>query len=307
MEGATAKELADAVEISLYAARILLEAGLAAEMVQLEGERFILTRTGYFVLRDPMTEVNMNFVHDVCYQPMFHFEAALAEGRPAGLRELGDWPTIYEGLTKLPPHVRDSWLAFDHYYSDGVFERALPKVFEHGPARILDVGGNTGKFALACCTHDAAVEVTIVDLPQQLELAEANAREAGIGERVHGVPVDLLSEAAALPGGHEVIWMSQFLDCFSEDEIVRILSLAAAVMDADTRLFILETYWDRQDYEAARHAVINTSLYFTAVANGNSKMYHSDRMLACVERAGLELDADLGTMGYHTLFQCKRL
>ena len=306
MEGATAEELAGEIEISDYAARILLEAGLAAEMLHLEGERFILTRTGYFVLRDPMTEVNMNFVHDICYRAMYHLDTALAEGKPTGLVELGDWPTIYEGLTKLPPGVRDSWLAFDHYYSDGVFERTLPIVFAHEPKRILDVGANTGKFALACCSRDPDIEITMVDLPMQLELAEANIREAGFSDRVQGVPANMLDASAALPAGRDVIWMSQFLDCFSEDEIVHILSLAAQVMGPDTPLFILETYWDRQDYEAARYSVINTSLYFTAVANGNSKMYHSDRMLLCIERAGLVLDEDLGAMGFHTLFRCKK-
>ena len=54
---------------------------------------------------------------------------------------------------------------------------------------------------------------------------------------------------APLPGGHDVIWMSQFLDCFSEDEIVMILRKAAAVMTAGTRLFIMETYWDRQRFD----------------------------------------------------------
>ncbi|EDM78432.1 O-methyltransferase, putative [Plesiocystis pacifica SIR-1] len=306
LDGASVEELAEAVDISLYAARILLEAGLAAELVQLEGDRYVITRVGYFVLRDPMTEVNMNFVHDVCYRSMFHFEEALAEGKPAGLREHGDWATVYEGLTQLPTHVRDSWLAFDHYYSDGVFEGVLPKVFASEPARVLDVGGNTGKFALACCGHDPKVEITIVDLPRQLELAKANLREAGVASRVEFVAANMLDPEVALPGGHDVIWMSQFLDCFSEAEIVHILECAARVMDADTRLYILETYWDRQDYEAARYAVINTSLYFTAIANGNSKMYHSERMQACLEQAGLVLDADLGTMGYHTLFRCKK-
>jgi len=304
--GLTAEELCERVEaLSLYAARVLLEAGLAAEMLREEEQRFTLTKVGYLVLRDPMTRVNMDFVHDVCYRALFHLEASLREGRPAGLAELGPWPTVYEGLAELPEEIRRSWFAFDHYYSDGVFEHLLPIVLADSPTRVLDVGGNTGKFALACCRHDPEVRVTILDLPGQLEVALANAREAGFGERVEGRPIDFLDPKAPLPGGHDVLWMSQFLDCFGEEEIVSILSRAAAVMGPDTRLYILETYWDRQRYEAARFSVINTSLYFTAVANGNSKMYHSGRMRACVEAAGLRVVEELDEVGVsHTLFRC---
>ena len=267
---------------------------------------FVIKKLGYMVLVDPMTLVNFNFVHDICYQAFFHFEEAIREGRPAGLRELGDYKTIYEALSVLPKQARDSWFAFDHYYSDGVFEALLPLVFEHGPKRILDVGGNTGKWAALCCAHDPEVEVTIVDLPGQLAAARKNLEAKGVSDRVAEHCTDLLSLDASLPDGHDTIWMSQFLDCFSEVEIVSILSRAAQVMTPETRLYILETYWDRQRYEAARFSVINASLYFTAVANGNSKMYHSERMKHCLHAAGLVVEAELDEIGFsHTLFTCR--
>lgn len=304
--GITPEELCDQVQsLSIYAARVLLEAGLAAEMVALEEDRYVLTKVGYLVHSDPMTKVNMDFVHDVCYRAFFHLEEAILEGKPAGLKELGGWPTIYEGLSELPPEIQRSWFAFDHHYSDGVFERVLPIVFESSPSRILDVGGNTGKWALACCQHDPQVQVTILDLPGQLRKAMANAEEAGFDGRVHGQEIDFLDPQAALPSGHEVIWMSQFLDCFGEEEIQSILTRAAASLDSEGQLFILETYWDRQRYDAARYSVINTSLYFTAVANGNSKMYHSDRMKHCIAAAGLEVREEYDDLGVsHTLFRC---
>ena len=33
-----------------------------------------------------------------------------------------------------------------------------------------------------------------------------------------------------------------------------------------------------------------TSLYFTALANGNSKMYNTEDMEACIREAGLEIE-----------------
>lgn len=307
-KGITAEGVANEVDdLSLYGARILLEAGLAAEMLALEDDRYVLTKVGYLVLSDPMTRVNMDFVHDVCYRASFHLEEAIRVGKPAGLKELGPWSTVYEGLSQLPEHIQRSWFAFDHFYSDGVFEKVLPIVFEGELQAILDVGGNTGKWALACCRHSDDVRVTILDLPGQLNRALANAAEAGFGDRIDGHEIDLLEGDTPMPEGRDVIWMSQFLDCFSEEEIISILTRAAQAMKPGARLFILETYWDRQRFEAARYSVINTSLYFTAVANGNSKMYHSERMQHCIEAAGLRVASEYDDIGVsHTLFRCEQ-
>ncbi len=304
--GVTPEELEARVEcLSIYAARLLLEAGLAAEMLMLEGDRYVLTKVGFLVLSDPMTTVNIDFVHDVCYRAFFHFDATIREGKPVGLKELGPWATIYEGLTELPEHVQRSWFAFDHYYSDSVFDAILPVVFELEPKTVLDVGGNTGKWALQCCAFDTEVKVTILDHPVQLARALQNAVDQGCADRIAGQAIDFLDPDAQLPTGFDVVWLSQFLDCFGEDEIISILTRARGSLAANGRLFILETYWDRQRYEAARYSVINTSLYFAAVANGNSKMYHSDRMKHCIATAGLQVEEETDDIGVsHTLFRC---
>ena len=105
----------------------------------------------------------------------------------------------------------------------------------------------------------------------------------------------------------DAIWMSQFLDCFSEDEILSILVRAAEVMGPESRLAIMETFWDRQKYEPASFCLTMTSLYFTVMANGNSKMYHSDDMTRLVERAGLKVEEIHDGLGQgHSIMICKR-
>ena len=100
--------------------------------------------------------------------------------------------------------------------------------------------------------------------------------------------------------------MSQFLDCFSEEEVTSILTRAARSMSGESRLYIMETFWNRQKFDTAAYCLTQISLYFTAMANGNSKMYHSDDMERCIKAAGLEIekiDDHLG-MG-HSIVQCR--
>jgi len=249
----------------------------------------------------------MDVVHEVCYRGLFDLDNAIQQGKPVGLKTLGDWKTFYEGLSSLPPKARDSWLAFDHYYSDAAFPAALKLVFADNPKRLLDVGGNTGKWAVQCARFDPAVQITIADLPQQLELARETVRKNSLEGRVEFCAINLLDESKPLPGGHDVIWMSQFLDCFSEKEIVFILRRTAQAMNAGSTLYILELFWDRQPNEAAAFCLQQTSLYFTCIANGNSQMYHSADLMHCLDESGLALVEDRDEVGlYHTLLKCRK-
>lgn len=305
--GLTLAEVVTRGSLPRYGVKVLLEAGLGIGLFCLNEQRFTLTKLGYFMLRDPMTRVNMDVVHDVCYRGFFDLDQAVEQGQPSGLKSLGGWKTLYEGLASFTPKARASWLAFDHYYSDNAFPAALPLVFADQPKRLLDVGGNTGKWAMACARFHPDVQITIADLPPQLELARAVIREHQLEPRVDFFATDLLEESQPLPAGYDAIWMSQFLDCFSEPQIVSILQRAARAMNERTTLHILELFWDRQPNETAAFCLQQTSLYFTCIANGNSQMYHSSDLLRCLAESGLTVVEQRDQVGqYHTWLKCRK-
>ena len=254
--------------------------------------------------------MNIDFNHDVNYEGWFHLEESLLNGKPEGLKHFGDWPTFYEGLSSLPKQVQKSWFGFDHFYSDTSFPEALKILFdEHHVQSLYDVGGNTGKWALQCVAHDPTTKVTVLDLPQQIEMMQSNIQGKPGAERIKGHSINLLDPEAMLPlsdGGLDAIWMSQFLDCFSMDEIITILKRATRVMTDQTRIYIMETLWDRQRFEPAAFCLTMTSLYFTAIANGNSKMYNTEDLEHCIKSAGLEIEQIYDHLGQgHSIIVCK--
>ena len=309
-EGLTQEEIMRKTGLSRYAAQVLLEASLSIGTVKVSGQKYTLSKTGWFLLNDPMVRANMNFNHDVNYLGLFSLEESLRNGKPEGLKVFGKWATIYEALSSLPEEVQKSWFGFDHYYSDASFDAALKIVFdgEKKVKSLLDVGGNTGRWAMKCVEHDAEVEVTIMDLPQQIGLMKKATEGKPGAERIQGYGANLLDENTAFPARKfDIIWMSQFLDCFSEEQVTSILRRAAQAMDGNTRLLIMETFWDRQQFETAAYCLTLTSVYFTAMANGNSKMYHSDDMLRCVEAAGLEAETIHDGLGMgHSILVCRK-
>ncbi|MDG3087525.1 class I SAM-dependent methyltransferase [Vibrio hannami] len=304
--GLSAEEISEQTDVSVYGVKVLLDMALSAHIVLWKKPNYVLANLGHFLLHDGMTNANLDFTADVCYAAMMHLTEAIKEGTPAGLKELGDWETIYQGLSQLPEKAKQSWFAFDHFYSDRSFPVLLETVFKEKPGSLVDIGGNTGKWAIQCCNYDKDVKVTIVDLPQQLEMAKKNAEENGFSDRISGYPANMLDKSQTLPEGADVWWMSQFLDCFSPMEILNILKKVRQTMKQDATVYILELFWDAQKYEAASYSLNATSLYFTCLANGNSRFYRSEDFLEIVREAGFAVEKHTDNIGLgHTLLTLK--
>jgi ubiquinone/menaquinone biosynthesis C-methylase UbiE len=307
LAGLTLAEIAGKVKLPLYGVRVLLESALGIGLVLMNGNRYTLAKTGHFILNDPLTKTNMDFVHDVCYKGLFSLDKSIETGKPVGLKEFGEWQTIYEGLSELPEHVQKSWFGFDHFFSDDAFNLVLPKVYVNGTKKLLDIGGNTGKWAIASTKYKADIQITLMDLPGQLNMAKAKIADLGLSERVSFFPTNILDEQVRFPTGFDAVWMSQFLDCFSEAEIVSILKRCHGSLAGDGHLFILEPFWDLQRYEIAAFCLQQTSLYFTALANGNSQMYSAETFFRCIDEAGFEISEQVDNIGLsQTLLKCKK-
>ena len=136
-------------------------------------------------------------------------------------------------------------------------------------------------------------------------MARQAIAEKGHSARASYHPIDFLDASLEFPRDQDAIWMSQFLDCFGEDEIVSILERSRRALAPHGRIYIVETYWDNQEHAAARFVLSMTSLYFAALANGNSKMYRLDDMRSCARRAGLHIERELERFSTsHTMFVC---
>lgn len=306
--GLTIEEIEEKTGVSNYGIKVLLEMAETSDIVQSKENKYSLTKIGYFIARDQMTRINLMFTQDICYKGLFHLEEAIKTGKPAGLKEIGPWETIYQGLSILPENLKKSWFDFDHFYSDNSFDDALKIIFKDQPKMIFDIGGNTGKWALASTAYDPEVNVTLLDLPVQLNAAKQNvANYPNSKDRIHYHEINLLNPENEVPAGADVYWMSQFLDCFSESEIESILLKIKKNAKPGAKVYIMETFIDNQRFKAAEFSLIATSLYFTVMANGNSKMYSSSVMKYIIEKAGFECVAEhnLHADSFHTILELK--
>ncbi|MBP5402054.1 MAG: class I SAM-dependent methyltransferase [Treponema sp.] len=301
-KGISALDISKKSGISEYGVNVLTEMAVGMHVLLLKTvdgiEYLSLSKTGWFLLEDNLTKANFNFTNDICYKGAFDLLDSVKTGKPQGLKVFGSqWTTVYEALSSLPDREKKSWFDFDHFYSDIAFPEALPIVYKNKPEKLLDIGGNTAKWAVASCRFDPDVHVTIVDLPGQTAVAEKNAREAGFENRISTYSGNILAETTVLPPEPDAVWMSQFLDCFSLHQITKILTKVHLAAKADTDVYVLEPLWDKQKFEAESYSLQATSLYFTCIANGNSKMYRYGELVDAIEQAGFELKTTHHNLG----------
>ena len=282
------------LNLSEYTVSTLLEVAEASGIVNFNDGIYSITPLGQAFLYDEMTRVNFNFVKDVCYKGAEKLSESFITGEPKGLKAMfGDAATIYPYLSKLPQDMKNSWFEFDHYYSDNCFDIVYKIITP--VSQIFDIGANTGKFEKVCRKYNKDINLTLIDLPQNIEVIRNDPELAGC--KFHAA--NILEEADNLPEISGAVVMSQFLDCFSEEQIVSILSNIKNSMTDDTRIYILEPFTDRQIFDGAAYSLAHISLYFTCMANGKSKMYTEKRMLELVKKAGLKLHEKHENVGVH--------
>lgn len=290
----TIKEIMDKCKTSKYTTETLLEVACACGVVIKTGDKYCASLVGSAFLQNEMTKVNFNFVNDVCFLGASELANSFEKAEPVGLKKfVGNYETIYNALHLLPEKMKKSWFEFDHFYSDRCFEDVLKIICENSPTQIFDIGGNTGKFECACLEFDKNCQVNMIDLPENIEEAKKHIKN----DRLNFFGVNVLKDQ--LPKLSGAVFMSQFLDCFSEDQVVSILTNVKNSMQKDTKVFILEPFTDKQLFDGATYSLIHISLYFTCMANGNSKMYSEKRMIEMAEKAGLKIHKKYENIGVH--------
>lgn len=298
------EEIISALDLDEYTVRTLLQIGIINKIVQIKGNIYNLTKMGQLFLYDDMTKANFNYVKDVCYLGASELTASFKERKPKGLQKfVGNYPTIYPALKNLPDKMQQSWYEFDHLYSDNCFEEVF-QIISKKYQSIYDIGGNTGKFEELCFKHDKNFDITMFDLKANIDKIRNNTKL----RNCKFYPINVLDKTPNYPEiKNGAVLMSQFLDCFSKKDIVKILSDIRLRMDKNSALYILEPYTDMQKFEGAEYSLVHTSLYFTFMANGVSKFYTLKEMEELVEQGGFTINRrydNIGSYNY-TLLECK--
>jgi hypothetical protein len=283
--GARVPEIAAALEIGEYPARVLLlgcsSAGLvrhdasggyynssAAEKVLVAG------KAGDFT---PFVK----FTHDVQQRCAFHLTRALRAGTNTGLDEFpGEGHTLYERFAGRPE------LESLFHAGMAAYTRLAPKVLDveelSGVSHLLDVGGGTGPNAIALCRRYPDLRVTLLDKPSVCAIAETTIREAGLSERITCTALDLFADP--WPRGADGVLMSHLVEIFSPDKVAALYRSAFEALEPGGRAFVWTIMCD--DGETGPLQAAKSSIYFLSTASGEGFTYPEEAHHAWLSAAG---------------------
>jgi len=106
------------------------------------------------------------------------------------------------------------------------------------PIKVLDIAAGHGAFGITIAQRNPKAEVVAVDWKAVLAVAEENARNAGVQDRVRTLPGDAFKVDYGT--GFDLALMTNFLHHFDPDTNVTLLKKVAAALKPGGRIAVLE-------------------------------------------------------------------
>ena len=304
--GLTLPQIAAALRIDEYPARVLLLTCTALRLVRKTGSRYrcmpIVTRR---LERDhPQSLVPIvEWMHHGIYRSMFHYAEAVREGRAAGLSVFpGDEDNMYQRLAHDPPLQKlfhESMQARSRIANAEFLNRIDFSKFR----RILDVGGGNGENILAVATRYASVQGTLFDFPPVAEMAARHFAAQGMGARLQARGGNIFEDD--FPAGHDCVLFCHFTPIFSEATNRGLVKRAYAALEPGGMVCIFAPFM--HDGETGPLQSAFSSPYFLCTVNGEGRHYSWRETSAWLGEAGfaditrVRLVADEGALlGFKT-------
>lgn len=272
-KGMEREEIAGALGISAYAARVLL-LSLCSIGLLTRSSKGIYRNSAVarrLLLKDSPQNVLsvVDAHHHLIYRGMFHLTDAIRQGRHVGLDTLpGEGKMLYQRLASRPEleGVFQSWV-------QNIADRANPllgRVAEFRRIRHLaDIGGGNAANAIALHKLFPHLKITVFDLPSVCERARENIRAHGLSGSISTVAGDFFRDP--FPGDADAFLFGHLVHIFGEENIMRLMEKAHGSLPRGGMAICFNGMTDDDETGPLRSA--DLSLYFLAVASGEGMVY----------------------------------
>ena len=229
----TSAELAGRVACDPRATDRLLNALCAMRLLVKREGRFLNTPESRRFLDDGSPEFAAGLGHTAS---MWHswsgLTDAVREGRPAiraAINERG------EGWLK-------PFIAAMHYRAAQQAPAIAALLGLDGVARVLDVGGGSGAFAMAFAEREPGLVAVVFDLPNVLPLTREYIAQAGLSSRVTTAVGDYLVDP--LPEGFDLVFLSAVIHSNSAQQNAALIESCAAALNPGGRVAVVDWVMD---------------------------------------------------------------
>lgn len=233
----TAGEFAAELGLARRPADLLLAACASLDLLDKTGDRYRNTPLAEKFLVAGRPNYFGGFVrfYDQLYPGWHHVVDALRTNRPV----------MWDAAERDTPFSADDPMMMETFWEAmhslaGSTAAALAEVHDFGRyRRLLDVGGGSGGFPIELCGRFPDLSATVYELPHVCPIATEKVKTAGLDGRIDTVAGDYHADPA-LPGGYDVILLSQVLHCEGEGTGRALLAKCFAALPPGGVLLVCE-------------------------------------------------------------------
>lgn len=264
---ASAADLARLLELSPSAMQCLLDAAVSLQLVERRGlDRYGLGSLGAALRGNPavamMIEHHARLYHDLADPiALLRGEAGTTELQQFWAYAASDSPKSLE--SGRVEQYTELMAASQEMIADQVL-RAFPV---HRRARLLDVGGGSGAFALAALRRSPDLKAEVFDLPAVVEQARQRFEREGLLERGRATGGDFLSEP--LPVNADLVTLVRILHDHNDDSVLSLLGRIRAAIAPGGILLIAEPMLGTRGSEPVAAAYFG--FYLLAMGQGRPR------------------------------------
>src|SRR5262249_18165527 len=274
--------------------RALIALGVCDE---LEDRCFSLTALGEYLRTDhpdsvvPRVILNVE-VHHAIWSDLLE---TVRTGGPASQRVFG--VPFYEHLSRN----RAAGAIFDQAMAGAGWlrHRLRPALEAYDFGRfgsIVDIGGGNGALMAELLRVHPHVRGTVFDLPRLAEAAHATLTQAGMTARCDFVAGDALE---SVPAGRDAYILSNFVNIFSDDDVLAVLRNCHGAISSGGKLLLLE--WvlasgdDSRDSYRAWDTVTMDIVMLAAFGSQGGRLRTRSEFESVLEVAGFKVTAFIPT------------
>ncbi|EJN59389.1 methyltransferase [Halogranum rubrum] len=147
--------------------------------------------------------------------------------------------TLYEWLDEHPEQWRLAHEGF-RAAANVLAPTVVEKLDVPGDARVIDVGGGHGRYAVALAERHAGVRATVFDAGPAREVALETARESGVSDRISFVAGDYTVDS--LGENYDVALLFNVVHAHDGPENVALFERIRDALTPDGRLYVLDQF-----------------------------------------------------------------
>ena len=153
------------------------------------------------------------------------------------------------------------------------------------PVRVLDIAAGSGIFGITLAQQQPQAEISAVDWPNVLEVAQENVEKAGISHRYKTIPGSAFEVDVGT--GYQVLLLCNFLHHFDAKTCSKFLSRMRAALDPNGKIYALDFVPDEDRISPPFAAKFSMHMLRQTAAGDTYTATEYEAMFAA---AGLQVD-----------------